>query len=346
MTIYSNAIDYVWLSDAIMRSDRIAPITAIIVHTSENKIHQPILAFHKNNVSQFFGEVIANRISYFFDQTNESCVIIGSLKTKESYEKSLEIISDLNVQWLMLLDVFFDQDAEFYHLAIDFSIDQLEKGQLVLVCGQVTSLIEPNWNEIDQNIKQLSFPMQQAMDHRGKHLIICANQYQDQHAAIVFVAQVKSLGAGINPVNKKITANLNITYDAILQKKLIQMGVCFARTSIAKGNVIAFASCAVQDEQLGSRNVANVTLLQSVVNELTLIQNQYIGNYSVLQAYDEITLRIRQLLYGYQLEEKLKYFYFNLTPNEATGTIAIAIDIVPFFSIEKITHFMQLRVIP
>jgi hypothetical protein len=306
---------------------------------------------------------IYNKI-YRFDEEEKIKDFFGE-KTKK-YVDSIRLMTGIEINIMAIdIDDYDYEISELIHFSFDFmgfTFLSLEKNEAAIrffleIClekkerGELSHIVvnafENETKDIEiikEKINKMSESFLDGYFEMGDCLSVVLNQIKDYDSAGVYLGLINSIEIGESPINKRIPVILKKEYNKEEIIKNYNYGlVCFKRT-LKKGVVCTSATCATQIEDSANKNISNFLIVQEIVKEIKSLLSEYVGETYNSFIKNEIENEIYAILENKKSEEIIKEFNLDIYPKELIGEVAVEIEIMPIFTVEKIKQYTQVRI--
>jgi hypothetical protein len=234
-------------------------------------------------------------------------------------------------------------DSEAIRRFIDFCKSKEYQGELVHGFFSAGPTDIDALRELDEVIRSFSQQSENGFEDEGRYFSVIVDQMKDRNAAAVYAGLVTRLPAGTSPVNKTLDVELAVEYKNDVLDELRSSGMVCFKDSIKKGVVCHGSPCAVQDPDSAHRQISNFRIAQEIINEVASEQELYVGRVGAAYVMNEVSQIIKAILSDHLSEGRLKWFDFTIAVDE-NNVIHTEIELVPIFSVQKMTQYSQVKV--
>lgn len=305
----------------------------------------PTLVYNEKMARSIFGE--GRLIDRFLDaiaQTDAIEVYLVKIQP-HAFQTAWNAIAPFDFDLVYVDDFSFGESVDDILSFIDLAQSKAEQGRLIHgffdleQCNTLQEL-EPIFNLIE------SFTHENTTDvyEMGKYLSVIMDQFADRKAGVMYAAQLASSQPEISPVNKTFNATLAFEFEKDELRKIKESGIVVFKNSYHNGVVPVTATAAVSTPGSVHKNITNFRIVQYLVNEAYDNINQFIGQTGVRFHELEIASIIEDLLYTYINLGRIKDFDYSVQSDKLNGFIYLNMEVVPIFTVEKITTHTQVRI--
>ncbi|CDQ41816.1 hypothetical protein [Virgibacillus salexigens] len=243
---------------------------------------------------------------------------------------------------LIYLDEFNYKDQSEIDAFIEFATDKELQGDLIHGFLDIDTAEDIQF--LREVIQHLTFEDITDIHEMGKYISLVSDQALNHSSAVIYAALIVSIEPGVSPVNK----TLNIKLEKVWNKEELilfqNIGVVTFRESIKNGIICSNATCAVSTSGSVHKHISNFRIVQYLIQELSNTFQYFIGNIQSESQIRKIQEIIEAKIEEYITLGRLKNGEYAIMENGFEGRIYINLDVVPIFSVNRITAHSQIRV--
>jgi hypothetical protein len=261
------------------------------------------------------------------------------------FVSALDVLKSYEFDLLYCDTVVFGIHEQEIQSFIEFAHEKEQQGILVHGIFDLMSFQTlQDLDVVEKQIQALTFDALFYVEEDGKYLSVVADQMEKHKAGAVYAGMVASLDIGETPLNKAIPVSLKQHFAKKELLYLEEIGVVSFRQSIKKGVVCATCPCAVRTPG-AHKNIANFRIVQSVVLDINHALSSLIGQTGLVFKERQVQEYLLDILERYRQKKILREYAFGIVVSYLEGMIYVELELVPVFTVEKITTHTQIRVI-
>lgn len=330
----------------ITRQVPIGKRLVIVGESSKGNLYDPTLVFDIDMAIDIFGD--GPLIDAYEDATTyqEDLNVFLMRVEKENIHIAFSVLESFHFDLLFMSDVHFNEDTNLLHEFIRFAYTKENLGNLI---HGVTTL-SPGLSYEDllalrELTSSLTVDVGTETVEKGKYISLVVNQGLDKDAGAVYAGLLAALDPGTSPVNKTIPdfeIAFDFTKDQILELRSIGV-VCFKNT-LKKGITCTSSSCAVRTEGSVHKHVSNFRIAQVLINQLASELQHFVGQPQILLKAGQIEDVINNVCQEFQAMNRIREYDYTLSVSELYGIVEVSIEVVPIFSVHKMTVHSSVRI--
>ena len=341
----SNAIEYHQRSPIIV--DRIIPDgrKLILLGDSEKGVEfSPVQIMHEQMALREFGEgELLNRYRDVLSATNQVEVYFMKVPSR-NFQSAFKCLQAFDFDLIYIDDFNFGNSIDDIQSFIDLSEDKQDQGRLIHGIFDLPVMSDFNeYYQIFDLIHNFSHRSIADVVEKGKYFSLVANHLKKK-AGAVYAGLLASLDPHVNPVNKQVNVELEATFTKEQIHTLKEQGVVCFKNSYHKGTVCASATCAVSTFGSVHKSVSNYRIVQYIIAQFSSQASFFIGQTGTDFHAFEIKKILLEILMDCVIEGMIKEYDFSLDIDKAKGYIYVNIEVVPIFSVERITTNSQVKI--
>jgi hypothetical protein len=318
----------------------------VVGEASSGPYYEPIYIHNLSIAQMYFGS--GPLIDRYMDVTLfDSDIDVYLMRINQNaFQIAMEHLKTYEFDLIYFDNFQFGKSLEDVLAFIDFAHEKEQQGLLIHGFFDVMSISQ--FSELEpvfEMIRSFTFDTLFHTEEEGKYISIVMDQFQDRKAGAVYAGMIASLEPGVSPVNKKVDVILKqeFTKEEIL--KLREKGIVCFRNSIKNGVVCASSTCAVSTPRSVHKHIANFRIAQMIILDVTHALQQFVGRTGIHYHVTEIQDLLITIFNEHKNNNKIREYGFSILSAKLEGTLYVDIEIVPIFSIEKITGHAQVRVL-
>lgn len=319
----------------------------IVAESNKGQYYEPTLVYGKEMVIDIFDS--GPIVQCYEDATSidENLNVFLMRMEPNRFDIVFTVLETFDFDLLYLDEVQFDKHSELIDNYIRFAKIKEDKGNLVhcimsLSLQNKFSDIEKHFNKINNLTKELSGDN---LEENGKYLSLVINQMEFNKASAVYAGVLAAINPEISPINKTIP---NVKLEAEFTKeqilKLREVGIVCFKNTFKKGIVCSSSSCAVSTADSVHKHISNFRIAQEIINEIARSLEVFIGKPNITYQASNIEEIIEALCLRRILDRKIRDYDYSIKISELYGIIEVNIEVVPIFSVHKITGHSIVRI--
>lgn len=318
----------------------------IIGESEKGDTYNPTLVFNKEMAIDIFGG--GSLVGAYEDASTyqkELNVYLMRIDPNE-YETAYSVLETFHFDLMFISETYFNKDMDVVKSFLEFSRIKEEKGNLIHGITTLSpGLTYDDLKDLSDLISSFTVDDGDELVETGKYLSFVVNQSTYQDAGAVYAGMISVLSPEVSPINKTIpNFEIELEFDKDEITSLRSIGiVCFRRT-FKKGVTCASSSCAVSTEGSVHKHISNFRIAQSLINQISLELQPFIGQPHVVLKSNSIEEIIETICSEYERNQILRDYNYQIEINELYGTIDLLIELVPIFSIHRITTHSRVRI--
>lgn len=347
MTQPSPSIEYFIQPNLYVEASvRIGNRLLILAESESGPLYEPILCYRSDMVSELFGE---GRLSQLYTdasvlQENQEVYLMRIEEMNLS--TAFSVLEGMSFDLMYVDGLHFDENFDLTLQALQFAETKQEMGNLIHI---ITTLSKPysfsELLELSSSIHSLSTEEGDETIEGGKYLSIVAKQMKEKDAGIVYAGMLGATNPEVSPINKKIpgvSLELEFSNQEILELRALGI-VCFKNT-FKNGVVCTSSSCAVSTAGSVHKHISNFRIAQSLINQVSVELEPFIGRTNLQYQSMNIENVLLAICEEAVAEQRIRYYGYDLSVNEAGGYIDIEMELVPIFSVHGMKTYSRMRV--
>lgn len=319
----------------------------IVAESNKGQYYEPTLIYSKEMAIDFFEAGPIIQCYEDASSMNQNLNVFLMRIEPNRFDIVFKVLETFDFDLLYLDEVYFDKHSSLIEDCIEFSKIKEDKGNLI---HSIVSLsVKNNFLDIEMHFKKINELTKELsgddLEELGKYLSLVVNQMEFKKASAVYAGVLASVNPEISPINKTIPnvkLEIEFTKDQIL--KLREIGIVCFKNTFKKGVVCSSSSCAVSTAGSVHKHISNFRIAQEIINEISRSLEIFIGRPNVTYQASNIEETIEALCLRRILDRKIRDYDYYIKINELYGLIEIKIEVVPIFSIHKITNHSIVRI--
>lgn len=317
----------------------------VIAEANSGEYFEPMHVYHEEMAKRYFTSgPLVDRYMDITSATDTVDIYLMRISPK-AYEEAYEYLLAYSFDLIYIDDFNFGNSSNDIVNYLEFAKEKEQRGELIH--GFVEAMPFHTFNELEpvfQMIESLSVETQEGTVEEGKFLSVVIDQFKSKSAAAVYAGFVTTLEAFRSPVNKKLEAELafEFTKEEILILK--QMGIVCFWSSIHNGTVCASATCAVVTPGSPHKHISNFRIVQTIIQRLVEELQNYVGRIASAINTRKIDEMLNSQMQEYLQALWIRGYEYSIISDMFEGYLFLVIEVVPVFSIDKITAHSQVRV--
>lgn len=319
----------------------------IVAESEKGQYYEPSLVYNKDMVVDTFksGPII-QCYEDAISMDEDLCVFLMRIEPNR-YDIAFTVLESFDFDLLYLDEVHFDRHHDLIDSYIEFAKIKEDKGNLIHCILSLSS--KSSFVDIESLFKRISDLTVELsgdeLEETGKYLSLVVNQMSLKKAGAVYAGILASINPEVSPINKTIpNINLEIEFTKEQILKLREVGIVCFKNTFQKGVVCTSSGCAVSTAGSVHKHISNFRIAQEIINEIARRLEIFIGKPNVVFQASNIEDIIEALCLRRIIDKKVREYDYSIKINELYGIIEINIEVVPIFSIHKITGHSVVRV--
>lgn len=338
----SDKLDYVALPHAYRISDQTTKKVVVLMNHPNMDFDQIYWIEFADQYHAWMSDRIVQAVSDV-QQFASPYVLLVRFDSSDP-QKTIDFLQHVDFDFLIAPMLCFDEQFEFVLSFFELAKDKEEQGTLIHLIMQLSLNSDVPSESLRNRIASFAHITEATVEELGKYISLVANQLENNRCAGIYAGLLCAVRPGKSPINKTIDVPMMKQYSEEQLQMLHDVGVVSFRKTIKKGVVCANATCAVVGTNSPHKNISNFLIVQSILAEVSAIQKQYIGSFSIDVARNDMESKLQFLLLQKQYEQIIKSFDLSCNANPLKGEIAVDLSITPIFALHRMKQYTQVRV--